>query len=252
MVISSMLSMRALMQFSSESASLDDRESSLLETVTYVAIAAIPLAGCAACYFFKWRENDREPYWRNVFINLQEPSDLLAYQVGLDARYKHDWTPMHYVAVLGNCAGIDVLADAGHRLNAFDESHYTPLHRAIEYDQTDAVIKLVERQAPMNYLTDRKETVLHVAAFYGRFGLLIWLLTQQLNLQTAQNDKGETYLHVLIRRHGGDFLREFLEENSRWIFPAIYDIEDKKGITPRQLLNASDPHHEIDDRPILV
>lgn len=252
MVIASLLAQRQFMQFSSESEESENQERSLVAIVAYVAVAVIPLAGCAACYFFKRRENRKDPYWKNVFMNLQQASDLSAYQVKLDARYKHDWTPMHYVAVLGNSAGIQVLAEAGHRLNAFDEAHYTPLHRAIEFDQTDVVCKLVELRASMHCLTDRKESVLHLAAYHGRFSLLLWLLDQDATLQTQQNDKGETYLHVLLRRHRVDLLRDFLAKNQDRIFPGLYDIEDHRGITPLQLLNASDQPHEIDDRPLLV
>jgi ankyrin repeat protein len=63
--------------------------------------------------------------------------------VGIEAVNSDGATPLHWMATLGDSAGIQILANAGASLDAQDNLGNTPLHEAVANRQAQAVQSLL-------------------------------------------------------------------------------------------------------------
>ena len=59
-------------------------------------------------------------------------------------------SPLHWMAILGDTAGIKLLIEAGANIYTLDDEGNTPLHKAVSARQAHAVEFLIERGAAVN------------------------------------------------------------------------------------------------------
>jgi uncharacterized protein len=68
-------------------------------------------------------------------------------QVHANTRGASGWTPLHWMASLGDVPGVRLLLEAGAEIDAADEKGNTPLHEAVDSRQHLVVQLLLQRGA---------------------------------------------------------------------------------------------------------
>ncbi len=106
------------------------------------------------------------------------PSFRAVETVTVNSRGGKGETPLHWMATLGDVAGIHLLLDANAKINAIDSAGNTPLHEAVASRQTSAAQCLVDRGADRFCRNTSGLTPLDVAKADG-FGPTIELLSPQ-------------------------------------------------------------------------
>jgi uncharacterized protein len=83
-------------------------------------------------------------------------------------------SPLHWMAILGDPAGIKLLIEAGADIDTVDDEGNTPLHRAVSARQADAVKFLIERGAGVNQRNRAGLTPLDLAKLDGYSPTMEW------------------------------------------------------------------------------
>lgn len=99
--------------------------------------------------------------------------------VNIDSRAERGESPLHWMAKLGDRAGITVLINAGASVDSVDDKGNTPLHAAIISRQTDAASALIEHGADIHRKNDVGQTPLEVAKLESYAPILERLLGQE-------------------------------------------------------------------------
>jgi len=68
-------------------------------------------------------------------------------KVGVNSRGANGYTPLHWMAILGDVQGVSLLLEAGAAIDAADNEGNTPLHEAVRSRQHLVVRLLVDRGA---------------------------------------------------------------------------------------------------------
>ena len=76
-------------------------------------------------------------------------------------------SPLHWMAILGDPAGIRLLIEAGANIDTVDDEGNTPLHSAVTARQADAVEFLIQRGAEVNRRNRAGFTPLELAKLDG-------------------------------------------------------------------------------------
>ncbi len=90
-----------------------------------------------------------------------------AEKLGVDSRGSEGQTPLHWMATLGDVAGIRLLLEAGAAMDAVDNQGNTPLHEAVACRQTAAARMLVDRGADLYVRNNSGLTALGLAESDG-------------------------------------------------------------------------------------
>jgi ankyrin repeat protein len=121
---------------------------------------------------------------------------------------------LHWAAQEGSPATIEVLLDAGAKIDAQEDLGFTPLAIALdeaEYGRVEKTAKLLERGASPNVriTTNAGGSVLHTAASYGYFEI-IKLLVQTNGIEiNLRDDEGRTPLGF-AKEHGSPDIIDYL------------------------------------------
>jgi len=118
----------------------------------------------------------------------------------VDARNRHDKTPLHFAASYGQLEAMAVLHAQGADLDAQDVTGMTPLHTAAMFNRIDAVQWLVDAGADPTVRDRFGDTPLHTAAIFGSGHVLQFLLGQGLAADDT-NEAGLTALDLAKKYH---------------------------------------------------
>ena len=97
-------------------------------------------------------------------------------------------------AKTGNAETVNLLIEAGAKVNAYNKFGKTPLHLAVICGHTDNVKALIEAGADINLQDDLEETALHKAAYNGLTKIAVSLIELGANIN-AKDKSGGTPLH---------------------------------------------------------
>ena len=79
---------------------------------------------------------------------LSDVADLPSFSdikiIDVNSHGNHGETPLHWMATLGDIAGIKLLIEAGADINSLNDEGNTPLHEAVVYRQAHASRFLIE------------------------------------------------------------------------------------------------------------
>lgn len=103
----------------------------------------------------------------DIFREIEGVPDFVSHHID-SVSYQNGYgdSPLHIVALWGDCEAIELLALAGADVNAQGENGFTPLHYAAQMDKPEAILVLRKLGARMDILADG-ETVLEVAESAG-------------------------------------------------------------------------------------
>ena len=146
---------------------------------------------------------------------------------------------LHVAARDGDVSGIRQAIDKGAQVNARDVNDNTPLHRAAEYNQEQAVKVLAEDyRADTNAVNNRQETPTHLAARSN----------SAINLRVLKfcgadpervNEKGLTAMHIAAS-HGHSEVVKALHEGGASVNTRTADT----GLTPL-MVAAREGHYKV-------
>eukprot|EP00771_Trimastix_marina_P002545 gnl/Trimastix_PCT/368.p1 GENE.gnl/Trimastix_PCT/368~~gnl/Trimastix_PCT/368.p1 ORF type:complete len:595 (-),score=159.93 gnl/Trimastix_PCT/368:43-1827(-) len=137
-------------------------------------------------------------------------------------------TPIHWAAETGNVPVVHRLAEAGADLNACDNEGRTALHIAAEYGLYNLLEYLVHRDA--RWCSDAEgRTPLHLAARYGLGDSIVMLGKMQPGAVNAADRTGRTPLHYAALGKQADACAQLLKLGAQ---SALTDLE---GATPADL-----------------
>ena len=106
-------------------------------------------------------------------------------------------TTVHKAAMNGHIEYLKTLIKAGADVEKKDVDGYTPLHLAIEFEQTKAALALIEAGADINAECKGKWTPLHIAATHSNGAIEIALALIQAGADiNAKNCIDQTPLHL--------------------------------------------------------
>lgn len=165
--------------------------------------------------------------------HLRLTQELLGRGAEVNARDLKQWTPLH-VACLEEHADLAAeLLAAKADPNAGDEVQQTPMHLTMKGTNVELLRVLIELGRADPALADlSKTTPLLLAAEYGKFELLDFLLSKDPGLASQQNESGWTALHLAA--HGREMRRNSMK-------PA------KFGSSVKILLQAKAAVDKVDD-----
>ena len=135
---------------------------------------------------------------------------LLERGADTNARDKDNANPLHWAAYKGRLEATGSLLRHGTDMNAENDNGETPLHLVArgKYESQEhgaSIVRLfLEQGVDVNVRTKHEWTPLHSAAFNGKLRVVGALLYQGANA-SAENDRGETPLHLVSR---GNYISE--------------------------------------------
>ncbi|WP_341821498.1 ankyrin repeat domain-containing protein [Wolbachia endosymbiont (group A) of Myopa testacea] len=153
--------------------------------------------------------------------------------INVNAQDKYNNTPLHLAAQMGYAEIVKDLLDKGANVNAKDKSGWTPLHLATIYKHEDIVKLLLDDEANVTAVDNHRYTPLHYATIGSNKIQMIRDLLHKGASVNAQNDRGNTPLHLTAENEQKDadiVLRILLER----LEPDV-NAQDKDGNTPLNL-----------------
>jgi ankyrin repeat protein len=151
---------------------------------------------------------------------------LLAHKADVNARAgAGDLTPLHLAVRAGRADLVRLLLAASATADARDRAGKTPLFQAVEAGSADVVRALLVHRADVRAAKKGAEP-LHVAAAGGRVELIELLLKHSAAVSAAEEESGETALHLAVR-HGHREAAALL-----LVRGAPVNAQDGKGRTP--------------------
>jgi ankyrin repeat protein len=132
------------------------------------------------------------------------------------------YTAVHYAAMNGNISCLELLLQSGCDLNAD-----RPIHRAIDYNELDAVKTLLKYGAETHFIDGLGRNILHAAAVNNHSEMLRFLLQNRVDCGVNdQGNNGETPLHDAVCYDYVDVVVVLLEYGART------DIVNADGRSP--------------------
>lgn len=109
-------------------------------------------------------------------------------------------TPLHYAASINFAEGVQLLLDK-HKMDIIekDVNGFFPIHCASKYGHVGILMKLLHNCLDAReFVTQDGQNILHVAAMYGKYGVVRYILkTPGLELLLNEKDhEGDTPLHL--------------------------------------------------------
>jgi ankyrin repeat protein len=145
------------------------------------------------------------------------------------------WTALTYAVRHGNVDNLNVLLDAGAKIDHRDSQKATALMRAIDWNRVSAARVLLARGASWNEHDRYGRTLLHAAAINGRHEALKFLLDENEGLDVDVQDKdGMTPLHDAVRKRHEHCVSILASARARC------DIPDKLGQTAYRMAKEQD------------
>ena len=92
--------------------------------------------------------------------------------IEVNSRGMSGLTPLHFMAILGDCAGGQLIISAGASLNASDDTGDTPLHKATRIGHQAFVTLLLRNGALPSVTNAAGQTAGDIALELGRIRLL--------------------------------------------------------------------------------
>jgi ankyrin repeat protein len=150
--------------------------------------------------------------FRAIRANQLDELKRLAVAGGANTKDKLQTSPLHYAALYGNAASIEILLEAGADPNALDNRGATPLvYAAYNFEKTKL---LVEHGAQVKVAARNGMTPLDVAAvLHGNAPVVRYLLDHGAEITKPQHksyvlteaaDRGDPETIELLLAHGGD------------------------------------------------
>lgn len=136
---------------------------------------------------------------------------------------------MHLAAGAGQEKNVLCLLQHEAKVDALDLSKRTPLFLVVTQNQLSIVKLLVQNKADLTILNEEKETLLHVASFYGHNLILQELLNHPngKKLIEAKDQDGKTPLHKAVLGDPKPKIVDLLLEHG-----ANADAKNNYGYTP--------------------
>lgn len=146
-------------------------------------------------------------------------------------------TTLHTAAAKGNIDAIHRLSGEGNDMNAINEEGITPLIRAVNLNQKQSVIALLEDGADINAAdTTAGNTPLHHAIVQGSTQLIRLLLERNAQL-SIPNKEGKTPLDLARNAANKEILR-LMNEAAPQKEAAPLKVEEKKSDVPQPQLSS--------------
>ncbi len=126
---------------------------------------------------------------------------------------------LHIASTLADTSILVYLLEPQHKKNsnAQDQQGCTPLHRAIDAGQLEAVKLLCQHNVKMDVQDKYGDTPLHLAVAEGYMDIIVWLFSilstqQKMAYLILQNTKGYTPLHYAIALQRLDIVQFFMRQ----------------------------------------
>jgi ankyrin repeat protein len=153
---------------------------------------------------------------------------LLEKGVSVNARTRHDFTPLHVAAQEGLAGVAELLIEYGADVNAKANDGWTPLHIAAYYGYTDVAKLLISHGANVNTKIREGATPLYAAAQEGHAEVAELLISHGADVSAKTND-GWTPLHIAAQEGHAEVVRLLLERG------ADPTVRNDNGKTPLDL-----------------
>jgi hypothetical protein len=139
---------------------------------------------------------------------------MLAEDLPLEARDALGRTPLATAAIHGRLDVVDILLARGASLETRSaDRDMTPLLTALDADQEEIALALLERGARRDVVDSNGESPLMWAAFNGLEDVVTHLLAEQVDVD-HQNHQGATALYDAVRRNRIDIVRLLLDHGA--------------------------------------
>lgn len=125
-----------------------------------------------------------------------------------------------------------LVEDQGADIKAKDKHGSTPLHLAGWYGRLGIVKYLLEQGADLEGKDNYGNTLLHAAARNGHLQIVDYLVNQGANLEVRDNS-GNKPIHVALRNSRSEVVKYLVEQG------ANLETKDEKGNTPLQIARLS-------------
>jgi len=146
--------------------------------------------------------------------------------VNINDEYYDGWTPLHWVAYVGNVEVAQLLVSSGANVDAKDDHGCTPLHLATEHERLGIVQLLVSCGADVNAKNQNRKTPLHCAAERNsNVEVLQYLVSQGADINT-KNWRGKTPLLVAAECNSNVEVLQYLVSQG-----ADVNVEIADGVT---------------------
>ncbi|KAJ1351495.1 hypothetical protein KIN20_007511 [Parelaphostrongylus tenuis] len=137
-------------------------------------------------------------------------------------------SPLHWACRVGHVFSSALLVKAGAVCNVRDAQGYTPIHLAVQCNQSILVAYLLEKFHYCKDITDNSGMTPVMWAAYRTFGMFpIRIIVQSgADLNAQEHLSGNTALHIAIQEHNNMSIRELLRGN------ADVSLRNKQQETP--------------------
>jgi ankyrin repeat protein len=110
-------------------------------------------------------------------------------KVNLGLADKTGASPLHRAAGVGNIAAINMLViEAGIDVNIQKLDKSTPAFEATLWGQLEALTQLQKLKADLTLTNNKRQSLVHIAAFGGHSHLIRFLAAQNLDLDAPDNE----------------------------------------------------------------
>lgn len=161
------------------------------------------------------QETDTPPIFKAIEKNnYQQVESMLNSGTDPNAQDMLRNSPLHMAAFYGYERIIDLLAQKGGDINAMNEAGRTPIYNAVHADHPQAVEALIKHGANLSKkYSDKRYTVLHIAALDGRYEVSEALLAGGANLK-VKDAEGKKPLNYAKATKDKTFVK--LYKDKRW------------------------------------
>eukprot|EP00929_Paragymnodinium_shiwhaense_P059847 TRINITY_DN29941_c0_g2_i1.p1 TRINITY_DN29941_c0_g2~~TRINITY_DN29941_c0_g2_i1.p1 ORF type:complete len:499 (+),score=62.81 TRINITY_DN29941_c0_g2_i1:1276-2772(+) len=143
-----------------------------------------------------------------------------------------DQTPMHWAARGGRVDIVLALMACGAEvINANYDWGYTPVHRAAYVGNVKIMTKFLDSGIPVNILSKKGQTLMHVAALSGSMECIEALLKHGLELNAPQDAQNNTPMHEAAGVANVALMRHLKTLGGKM------DVPGRDGLTPLEVFN---------------
>ena len=161
--------------------------------------------------------------------DLQTVKTILAQDSAkLNATDESGYTPLHWACMRAHWDVVRFLIDKGADLNVVGGDGGTQINWAVHHDNVDIIALMIERGAKLNIRNKWGMTELHTAIWRGCINVVEYLLDHGSNPDIKTNE-GWTAMHY-AHRSGHDNIIEMLKKRG-----ISTDVQDNQGRFPRHL-----------------
>ena len=146
----------------------------------------------------------------------------------LNTKDNSGWTPLHLAIQYNQMEIAILLVNHGADLKAENNERKTPLHLAVQVESKELTKTLLQKGAEINAKDERGFTPLHVATDFGNLELVVLLVENGANLEEISN-LGHTVLHLAAKKGFFDIAKILVEKGSN------VNAKNFKGFVPLQL-----------------